>query len=166
MRRFIALIALGTLLASASPVSAAGPNDGPSTYGFPGSEQVVAPDSFGGVCTILADIQKRSSTSIGVRGFQDCEGGLIFNQTLELYVDRCDIEFPPGSGNCARWSQFLFLRRCSVGAGGAFWCPLTSNFLVVNGVGQGQYKARAMGTVSSNIGNGNGSDESPSVYLP
>lgn len=166
MRGITAILLVAVQLLSASPVLAADPDDGPTVFGYPSAQEEATTEGFGGICTILAEIRKNNATSLGARGFQDCEGGLISNQTLELYVDRCTSEFPPGSGNCITWTQFLFLRRCSVNRGGSFWCPASGAFLNVNGVGQGQYKARSMGTVTSNIGNGSGSDESPSIFLP
>lgn len=169
-RREIAAFVIASVVLSlvgTPAVAADGGLDGPSSYSFPGQgDSGPSVEAFGGTCTILAEIRKYSSTELGAHGFQDCEGGFITNQTLEVWIDRCTFEFPSGSHNCITWGQSVFLRRCSVAEGGPFWCPPTGAFIRVGGLGPGQYKARVMGTVTSNIGDGSGSDESGSIFLP
>lgn len=169
MRRSLVTALLISLITAAPVMADEGVADeNPSTFSFGdeahGKKGDPTPMAFGGICTILASTPTKAGNELSLFGWQDCEGGLITKQQLDLYLDRCTFEFPAGSGNCITWEAYqgVFLRRI-VFFPGFFQVPQFGTWSRV--VAAGQYKGRVMGKVWSNIGDGSGSDESPSVFV-
>lgn len=170
LRGWGVLVASVVLALVPATASAADPAAGSSTYTFeatPSTGGGAAVASFTGVCTLLAlDPFKYNSTNLGVRSYQDCVtgSGVITSQLMDLYLDRCTFEFPPGSHNCIQWSG-TYILSCARQDGSNYWCPRT-NYQEIFNLPAGQYKTRVHGYVYCTCGNGDGWDESNSTFLP